>query len=246
MKNARIPRLMRPVAALVCVILLGGCASTLRTYPAMSDAESLRVIAERLDSVTTISASADLTLTDAKGQTVSLDGAIVARPPDHARLRAWKFGSPVLDITILPAGVWAFAVSQDDTAPADLSRLPAAGISQAIELISGAYFRTAHAVEGASTPEQLVVVGPGPGGSDVRCEIDRATLTPRRFVVGGNGQHMVLTLTRYEQRGAVAWPRRMEFLAPDGEILVRFSEIELNSEPASSAFVPPRRAARLR
>jgi len=226
-------------------IVLVGCAARIPIYPALSNTDSLNAISQRLDSVTTISATADLTLIDAQGQTVTLDGAFVAHPPHQARLRAWKFGSPVLDLTILPEGVWAFAASREGTSPSDLSKLPAAGVSQSIQMLSGAYFAHAHVIEADSTPAILVVVGPVFGRDDVRCEIDRATLTPRQFVINADGKVMRLILDRYTLIGATVWAQRMEFKTPEGTIVIRLSDIELNGELTESAFVPPGRARQL-
>lgn len=234
----------------VCGItmLLTACAAPLPTYPAMTDGEALRTIAARLDSVHAIAASADVVLTNAKGETVSLDGAFVARPPDRARLRAWKFGTPVLDLTILPEGVWAFAATREGAAPADLTQLPAAGVSRAVELLTGSYFANATVVEADSTPATLVVHGPALGQNDVRCEIDRPTLTPREFRVLANPEDRfaaTITLDRYTVIDGVAWARRLRFTSPDGEILMRLGDVELNAETSPSAFTPPARAARL-
>ncbi|MEK6703180.1 MAG: hypothetical protein AABZ53_13015 [Planctomycetota bacterium] len=236
-----------PVVSLTmaCMVLLGGCAANLPTYPPMSDADALGAISARLHSVRSISASADLSLTNAAGQTVSLDGAFVARPPERARLRAWKFGSPVLDLTILPEGVWAFEVSRDNSTSTDMSKLPAQGVSRSIEMLSGAYFDRARPVPQASTSSTLVVVGPAFGREEVRCEIDRSTLTPRRFWLHGAGQKLEIVLDAYVMVGEIAWARRMVFGAQDGTIEIRLGDIELNAEIPQNAFVPPGRAARL-
>lgn len=225
--------------------LLTGCSATLPIYPAMSDADALGVIAARLHAVRSISAPADLTLTNATGQTVSLDGALVARPPERARLRAWKFGSPVLDLTIVPDGVWAYAASRDGSPSTDMTKLPAQGVSRSIEMLSGAYFDRARAMPQESTDVTLVVVGEAFGRDDVRCAIDRATLTPRRFWFSGDGQNLEILLDEYELIGEIVWARRMEFRGPDGKIQIRLGETELSGELPENAFVPPARATRL-
>ncbi|MBC7772600.1 MAG: hypothetical protein H7210_08920 [Pyrinomonadaceae bacterium] len=229
------------------LISLSGCASELPTYPPMADADALGLIAARMDSVRSISASADLSLTSVEGETVSLDGAFAARPPKRARLRAWKFGSPVLDLTIVPEGAWVYAVARDGSASTEMTKLPAAGVSQSIELLSGAYFSGARPVASESTSTTLVVAGPALGREDVRCEIDRATLTPRRFVLAppGDGKDMEIVLDRYALFGDIVWAGRMQFRGPGGTIMIRFADLELNGEIAENAFVPPGRATRL-
>lgn len=248
-----IPKAWRTIGWLATgamLLLITACATPLPTYPEMSDADALRTIAARLDSVHSLSASTDLVLTSAKGESVSLDGAFVATPPTRARLRAWKFGTPVLDLTILPQGVWAFAATREGAAPADLTKLPAAGVSRAVELLTGSYFASARVVPDQSTPATLVVTGAALGQDHVRCEIDRATLTPRVFHLVGRQTEsapraMTLTLDRYAIIDGVAWVRRLRFTSPDGEILLRLSDVELNADLNPAAFTPPQRATRL-
>lgn len=243
------------VAAMVLAsIPLSGCAGGLPTYPSMSDEAALRTIADRLDSVAAVSGTVDILLTDLKGGTVSLDGAFVAKPPTHARLRAWKFGSPVLDLTVLPEGVWAFAAEREGTSPGDMTRLPAAGVSRSIEVMAGKYFRNAKALP-ESTSETLIVAGTAMGRQSVMCEIDRATLTPRAFrhqQSSGSGmaaddadRSMRIELDRYEVVNGVAWATRIRIISHTGAVELRLNEVELNGVVEASAFVPPGRAARL-
>lgn len=234
-----------------------GCATKLPTYERMGDEESLRTIARRQASVASISAAADISLTNEAGETVSLDGAFAAEPPSRARLRAWKFGTPVLDLTVTPEGVWAFAAEREGgsgKSAADLTRLPAAGISQAIELLSGAYFERARVVGDGG--ETFVVTGPAFGREDVRCEVDRSTLTPRRFWVEGaelsrggdeaaGSPRFELALDRYALVGDIVWARQLRFTSPDGEIVLRLNDVELNQGVAEGAFTPPARATKL-
>jgi len=235
------------VFSLAAAAILNGCSATLPTYPRMPDDAALRLIAERLDSVRTVSAAADLTLTASSGRTVRLDGAFIASPPTRARLRAWKFGSPVLDLTVLPGAVWLYAPDPPGSAgqgagPGDLSRTPAANIAPALELLSGAYFQGARPLPEESTAQTLAVIGPALGRDDVRCEIDRATLTPRRFRLGSAPDQGELLLDRYTVAGAIVWPRGIRFRGPDGEIHVRLRDLELNIELPGGAFNPPGRA----
>lgn len=229
------------VAGLAVIVALGGCTAALPTYPGMSDDAALGLIAERLESVRAVSAVADISLTGPDGRRVRLDGAFIAMPPDRARLRAWKFGTPVLDLTVLPQGVWVYSPDTPGRAGGhDLSRIPAASIAPALELLSAAYFRRARPLAGASTGRTIVVVGPALGSEEVRCEIDRATLTPRRFLVASG--HGELLLDKYAKVGAIVWPHVIHFRGEEGEILVRLDELELNIELPGEAFTPPGRA----
>lgn len=245
----------RSAATLAFVLLLGlplgACATRLPTYPPMSDAQALSTIAKRLDATHTLSASTDVKLTDARGQTITLDGALVARPPSTARLRAWKLGTPVLDLTILPDGVYAFAASREgapseQNPQAKLTALPAAGIAQSVELLSGTYFANATPVPERSDASTLVVRGSALGSTEVLCSIDRRTLTPRRFMLPTAGKAMELRLSDYALINAAPFAQRIDFLAPDGgSIVIHLHEIELNTELPAAAFTPPSRATRL-
>lgn len=255
-------RVLGWVAAVMCVLAMSACGTTpLPTYGAMTDEEALAVIAARLDVVKRVTATADIVLTDARGESVSLEGAFVAEMPDRARLRAWKFGTAVLDLTITPDGVWAIVPEREGAG--EISQLSSMGVTRALEMATGAFFRTAHAIEGASTARVLVVQGRAMGADALLCEIDRATLTPRRYsIVAGTGdsqQGMTLTLDRYDmvkdqdavtlvselREPSVAWARRVTFSGPRGEIVLRFIDIELNGEVGPAALAAPARAVRL-
>lgn len=250
------------IAAMVCVLAMSACGTTpLPTFPAMSDKDALAIIAARLDTVKRVSATADIVLTNEAGESVTLDGAFVAAMPDRARLRAWKFGTAVLDLTITPDGVWAIVPERDRGG--NVSQLSAAGVARALEMGTGTYFTTAHVIDGESTSEVLVVEGRAMGVDAVRCEIDRATLTPRRYTivggVGGENQEMTLTLDRYDmvtdhavdwrasavRKPRIAWARRVTFSGPKGEIVLRFGDIEINGDVEPAALAAPARAERL-
>ena len=57
-----------------------------------------------------MSAECTITLTRPDGETVKLDGAIVTRNPGWVRLRAWKLGRAVFDLTLQPAGLWVMTL----------------------------------------------------------------------------------------------------------------------------------------
>ena len=224
--------------------LLVGCAAPLPTYPRMPDDRALLVVADRLDTVRSISASADVTLTSPDGRSIRLDGAFIATPPSKARLRAWKFGTCVFDMTVLPEGVWVFVPESGpgEQRSRDLSGISSASIAPALELLAGGYFRGAHPSPGESSPQTLVATGPALGRDTVRCDIDRATLTPRRFRFALNPAQGELLLERYSLIGTTVWPRSISFRGPDGDILIRLNAVELNTELPPAAFEPPARA----
>jgi len=227
-----------------------GCAGTLPTYPALGDAESLTVIADRQASITSLTARCDLDLVDAQGQQVTLDAVLVAEPPGRVRLRAWKFGRAVMDLTLADGRAWVLApdrapgAGDDAVARGGLDRVPTRGVGEAMALLGPAFFRDATPVGGDAVV--LRVRGPALGGNDVHCDIDRRTLTPRRFIVAASETfESEVLLDRYEVVDGIAWPMRIRLLGPTGQITIRAREIELNAGVPAAAFVPPRNATPL-
>lgn len=226
--------------------LLAGCGSKLPVYPAMGDAESFATIADRQASVKTLSAECDLDLTDASGQRVSLDGVMVASLPGKVRLRAWKFGHVIFDLTMADGKGWVMA--PDDargTRRFDAESLPTKQVRDAMDLLGPAYFRAAK--HGGGDERVLRARGPALGRDDVECEIDRPTLTPRRFVVDTSEAPVSteLLMDDYEVVGAIVWPMRVRLKSPSGEVSIRFRSVELNGTLPDGAFTPPSRAKAL-
>ena len=234
------------LAGMVGLILLGGCASRLPVYPSMSDADALATIADRQESVKTISAECDLDLTDAHGQRVALDGVLVAELPGKVRLRAWKFGQAVFDLTLKDGNAWAMVPEDGPGAGrVDAQALPSRQVHEAMNLLGPMYFRSAIAASGDRAT--LRAQGSAFGRSDVECEVERRTLTPRRYVVAGDDgvTQSELVLDQYALVDGIAWPMRMRLRSATGEVLVRFRDLELNGEVPAGAFTPPSRAKAL-
>ncbi len=240
-----IRRVVAPLGT-AALSLLGACASNLPSYPPMSGADALATIADRQASIRTISAECDLDLTDADGQRIALDGVLVAELPGRVRLRAWKFGQAVFDLTLVEGRVW---VMMPDTGPAagrfSTEAMPSRQVNEAMNLLGTSYFGSARASGGDAVT--LRARGTAFGRDDVECEIDRRTLTPRRFVVEGGDDvpRSELTLDRFTMISDTAWPMRMRLRSGTGEVLLRFREVELNTQVPTGAFTPPRRAKAL-
>lgn len=226
--------------------VFAGCASRLPVYPAMGDAESFATIADRQASVKTLSAECDLDLTDSLGQRVSLDGVLVAALPGKVRLRAWKFGHVVFDLTMADGKGWVM-VPDDVRGPRrfDVESLPARQVRDAMDLLGPAYFLAAR--HGGGNERVLLARGPALGRDDVECEIDRATLTPRRFVMdmGEASAPTELLFDEYAVVGEIVWPMRVRLRSPSGEVSIRFRGVELNGALPDGAFTPPGRAKAL-
>lgn len=249
---SRFPRVrLRVLCASAVALCLVACTrrppSGLPTYPGLGDAAALEVLAERAAAVKTLSAQCRLTLTRPDGQTVRLDGAVVMAPPDRLRLRAWKFNQAVFDLTLTPDGLWV--VTPDDPSrrekviPASLS---AARLGREWALLSGSFFgEPGLSVRDAG--RRLAVSKAMGDGRTVVCEVERKTLTPRRYRMSDpeGRERFTLALSHYQLFDGIPWPTRLGARSGDGRISIRMNDVELNGELAPNAFKPPRRAEKL-
>lgn len=235
---------------LVLACTLAGCAAPLATYPPMSGDASLRTIADRADSVHTARAALSIKLTRADGQSIRLDGAMVAALPDRFRVQAWKFGAPVLDLTSIRGDLWSIPINRPGATSEDdaLSTVTAEQFARALALFGGDLWRHAIADDHASSPGTLVA-RLGVSAADTRdgplCEIDRPTLTPRRLILSppGGPSPRTLDLTRYRLiDNAIPWATALRFSGPGGSAEVAFEDVELNQPIPDAAFTPPPRA----
>ena len=230
------------------VFALTGCArrrpSPLPTYRGLDDAAALHVLAQRAESVKTLSAPCGLTLTRPDGQTVQLDAAVAMEPPQRLRLRAWKFGQAVFDLTLTPAGLWVVAPQdpgrREKVLPATLS---AAQFGREWAMLNGRFFLE-HDLTTGGDAKWLSVRRKLEDGRTVTCRVDRATLTPRDYEMR-DPQGVVrfrFALADYKMVEAIPWPMKLTARSVDGRIDIRLKDVELNQELAPNAFKPPRRA----
>lgn len=223
------------------MLMLAGCSVGLPRHEWTEPRDALWIMSERSGRVRTIAGSCRVLLREAGGPSVSLDGAVAARAPDHFRLRAWKVGRPVLDVTISPDGVWVLAAER---AP---EQIDSAVFKRVWEMLTGTFGDEAEVL--ATKPALCVRAWLG-AGATVTAEIDPNTLTARRYEFAGPDGAVVhsLTMDRYGvlslETGAIVWPRRVIAEGAEGRVTVLFDDIEFNGEPAPGAFVPPRRAVR--
>jgi outer membrane lipoprotein-sorting protein len=236
----------------IAIMLTAGCRQAevpepIPRYPLAGPDETIRAAAERARRVKTVSGEGLITLARPDGQSVRLDAVLVMAPPERARVRASKFNRAVLDLTILPEGVWA--VTPEDSGRREEIRsagVSAAKLARTWSVLSGGFF------EGAElrTEERggtLTVTRTAPGEPRVVCEVDRATRTPRRYaMLDEAGQtRFALTLDRYRPFGETVWPTRLRAESEAGTVVVELSDVEINPELGDAAFTPPRRAEKL-
>jgi hypothetical protein len=222
----------------------------LPTFPRTEERTALSILAQRSRQVRTVSGSGTLELTRPNGESVRLDLAVVMQPPERARLRAWKFGQAVFDLTITPEGLWLES-SQDSSQQAEQIRSAgtnAAQVTRAWSLLNGGFFDQP-GLDAWNDGGQLVVRRAARAGEPaVVCRVDRDTLTPRGYEMldDAGAVRFSLVLDRYHDFNGIVWPRRITATSREaGRIVVELADVTLNEEPPTGAFVPPRRAEKL-
>ena len=236
---------------MVLLLILSGCTDhdkePIAAYPLMDAQSSLHVLVERAQKVHTASGEGLITLTRPNGESIRLDAALAMQPPDNARLRAWKFGRAIFDLTVTPAGIWI--ISPDD--PSRKEQIRSAGVSAAKlaktwSILSGGFFNQP-GLKSELRGDRLLLRREAAGEPVVICEVDRRTLTPRRYALldDTGKERFSLTLDRYRQFADVVWPIRLTAVSENGTVKVEMREIEINPELPAGAFVPPRRAEKL-
>jgi hypothetical protein len=229
--------------------IMAACSTPERIakYPPMPPDQALKLLADRAHVVHAVSAQGTITLTRGNGDSVRLDGAIVMDPPNRARVRAWKFGQAVFDMTLTPQGLWLVAPDDADrrreisAAGANTARL----VREWLRLMSGAFDSPSLAAH--DDGPRLLVTQSNPDGTTMTCSVARETLTPRRFTLtdAEGKQRFSLTLDRYAAYGASVWPHRVDAVSEAGEIRIDLREVEINGELPETAFRPPRRAEQI-
>jgi hypothetical protein len=233
-------------------LLLAGCAAhpPRENLPAVqwsTDADALRVLRARADAVKTVTATGDITLSRNRGgDSVRLDLAMVAQDPGHLRLRAWKLGRAVFDLTLTPDGLWL--LTPDDPSLKQKARsggLDAAKLARSWATFSGALFdRSDLAIRHGG--RSLEVTAPSDDVTII-CDVDNRTLTPRRYEVKDrNGvTRFTLQLSGYRMIGDIPYPTRYDATSDSGTLRIDLREVELNTDLAPAAFTPPRRAEKV-
>lgn len=236
-------------ALLLAIMAAAGCATTppenIPRYPLMDPANSIATIQQRAKGLQSVSGEGNITLTDASRNSMRLDAAFVLAPPDRARVRAWKLGQAVLDVTVRPDGTWLYLPRENSDRAAQLRSASEATdriIRQCLMLLCGQFANDATMTEQGSV---LTVAQPAGNNLTLRCEIDRPTLTARRCILDDPAgvERFALKLASYREVGGTVWPTRIEATSNAQRVIIETRDLEANEAP-ESAFMPPARAVK--
>jgi hypothetical protein len=234
---------------LLSALLLIGCAPREKLPPVAwhSESEALHILAARAAQVHTVTAQGLLTMQRPDGQSVRLDLAMVRDREHHVRLRAWKLGRAVFDFTMTPQGVWM--LMPDDPSIRNRvrdSQTPITKLADTFAVLDGELFSrpdvvTRNALGKLSCSATI-------NGTPVRCEVDKQTLTPRRYVLSDDSgtERFTMDLSNYRMITGIPFARRYVATSEMGVITIALDDVELNTDLAPAAFVPPRRAEKVR
>ncbi len=230
------------LATAAASLVLAGCRS-LPTYPWVDTDTAMAHMTRRAERVHTIAGRCDLAFTNERGETIRLDAAIAARPPDHLRLRAWKLGQAVFDLLLTPDGFWVQTRDEDLSSALEVDRFLGAWTVA----VTGRPTRAVTYEDDGG--REFTVVGREERADarwTVRCVIERSTLLPRRYTLEDEtgAELYVLQLGRYRSFDGIAWPTRMTGRAAGRGFVLEITDPIFNEETASDAFKPPHGAVR--
>ena len=233
---------MRVVLLLVASLLVGGCAAPLPTYAPMEASAAWRIVAERASSIRGVTSEADTTLTGDDGTSLRVDAALLLAPPDRLRLRAWKLGHAVLDVTGDGGVVWVDAPEVPEArGGADALGVEPAALVRGLLLVPGWAFARREPVRAERRADRYVYELDTPDGP-LTCEVDVRTLAVRRWRVEG-GQ--TLELSAHRLVDGVAWPGTAVLRDGARSVRLRFRDVALDAAPDERVFAAPAGARRL-
>jgi len=155
------------------LVAVAGCRAPepIPTYPSASASESFDRMQARAAQMRDVSGEGEITLVNADGNSVRLDAAFALAPPDQARVRAWKLGQAVLDLTVTGNGAWLFLPRTDEhaaslrSAAGDASR----ALHEWLALLSNR--PDAGASDVRTTSDQFIITRSGKDASTITCII---------------------------------------------------------------------------
>ena len=217
----------------------------------LSDGEIMAVLAGRAKQTRRIMSSGTMRV-ETDDQSVTLDVALLASGDRQLRLRAWKIGRAVFDLTRDGDDLWLWHADKDQQAPgSDKSpHLPdVAQLNTGWQLISGQVFATPPDVLSARGPLIATYRLSNTTEPKIIAEftIARSTQTVERIVIRDeDGQERaVYKPTRYRLIEGVPWPTKLALRSDAIELELTLDDIELNGQLPPSSFKPPRDARKL-
>jgi outer membrane lipoprotein-sorting protein len=234
---------------LMIVALAVGCATHEKLPPVAwhSQAEALHILADRANQIRTVSAQGLLTMQRPDGQSVRLDLAMVRDREHHVRLRAWKLGRAVFDFTMTPDGIWM--LMPDNPAIRDRvrdSQAPITRLADTFDVLDGALFSRPNTQTRESG--NTLICSATVNGAPVRCEVDKLTLAPRRYIISDDHgvARFTMELSNYRLIDNIPFACKYAAVSDMGTITISLDDVELNSDLAPAAFTPPKRAEKVR
>ena len=245
---------MKCIASLIALLCIGaGCAQrpeNLPSYPWKDDQAALRTMAERASKLKTLNCSCILSLTRSDGQSIRLDGAIAMSIPDkRVRLRAWKFNQAVFDLTLTPEGTWIEMPADPDrraqVLPASVS---AEQLARAISLFGPDVLNDPKLQVLDTGGDEFRFRRPADNGQMFVGRVQRSTLVIRQYqLLGPSGNtRFTLDLKHYSNFDGVVFPTELVALNDGSRIEVSLQQVVVNQPLPTKAFIPPRRAEKLK
>jgi hypothetical protein len=244
----------RPVTLLLLLAIgTAGCAhkptgrEALPTVHYGDDADALRILRERAAAIKTVSSRGTITFIRPDGASVRMDLAMVTQPPDHLRLRAWKLGRAIFDLTLTPDGLWLLAPEDPSLRQkVEKANVGAAEIARNWSMLSGDFFNR-NDLKIEHQPKDLLIAVLHDHGLTLRCHVDARALVPWLYLLQDphDTTRFSLNLDDYRMIGDIPYPHRIQADSESGGIIVQLAEVELNEDLAPAAFRPPRRAEKL-
>ncbi len=238
--------------ALVAAATLGGCRtspvdshSALPQYAVGGEAEALLIIHERERTIQTFNARADIRLTDSSGKSVVLDGAIVLERPGNLRLRLWKLGQAVLDLTANGDDAWVWIARDEASDARQLTRSMLLNWTQILlDSANPAYVRQS-ALDG-----EFLRTHVARGESTLVCQYRRDVLALSSVTLpDGQTPQTHISFSDYRVVDKNVWPMHLN-ISPtgnnSGQVDIYFKDTEINGELSPAAFKPPARAEKLK
>jgi hypothetical protein len=226
---------MKYAIPLLLLSIVGCARPQIPNYPAMSYDDARPILRGHMPETLTV--QGQLTLSEPK-QSIQLDAAMVIRQPSEMRLRAWKFGQAVFDLTVRPDGVYAYS-GRKEVDPESLKRI-AGSITSWLQLLAPL---SPDAIPKETTQDEWVFERQI-AEARVLTHVDRRTLVVTRHeMFDGQARRASIELSKYVLRGSVPWPGQI--VVSEGKRQIKLNTSSLRTDVAPKAFEPPRRAERL-